>query len=447
MSHFQDIENCYSLIGKHESSVNSFITLRDKETVLAELKIANKSSSPLAGIPYVMKDGYATKGIRTTAASNVLKNFVPPYDSTVYQSLKKAGAILLGKMNMDAWGHGGSTENTDFGPTKNPWDLSRVAGGSSGGPAAAIAARFAKFAIGEDTGGSIRNPAAWNNITGLKVTYGRVSRYGAIAYASSFDTVGPMAKTAKECALILREIAGIDPYDSTSSPEPIPDYVNLLGESVSNIKIGIPHEMLGDGLDPEIRATILEAAKTFHKMGITLVDIKLPIAEIALAAYYLIAPSETSSNLSRYDGIRFGQNREHFTRETMRRILIGTYALSTGYYDAYYVKAQKVRTLLIRAYQAALSQCDAIMMPVNPTMPPMFGELISDPLASYLSDIYTCSINPVGIPALAIPVGFSKTNLPIGMQLVGEKFSEELLLRLGHQYQCVTDWHTRSPKL
>lgn len=442
-----DIEACYSLIEKHERNINSFITLRSKEDVLKEFFVSSKSTLPLAGIGYVMKDGYVTSGIKTTAASNVLRDFIPPYDATVYRSLKQAGAVLIGKMNMDAWGHGGSTENTDFGPTKNPWDLSRVAGGSSGGPAAAIAARFATFAIGEDTGGSIRNPAAWNNITGLKVTYGRVSRYGAIAYASSFDTVGPMAKTAEECALILREIAGLDPYDGTSSPNPVPDYVKSLGDSLRKIRIGIPHEMFGEGLDPEIRKCIIDATKVFEGMGMTLVNVNLPINEIALAAYYLIAPSETSSNLGRYDGIRFGQGRDLFTTETIMRIIMGTYALSTGFYDAYYVKAQKVRTVLIQAYQKALSQCDVILMPVNPVMPPKFGQLTSDPLSSYLADIYTCSINPVGVPSLAIPAGFSKANLPIGMQLVGEKFSEDLLLRIGYQYQRVTDWHTRSPKL
>ncbi|MFH2019097.1 MAG: Asp-tRNA(Asn)/Glu-tRNA(Gln) amidotransferase subunit GatA [bacterium] len=441
------IESCYENIEKYEDKLNSFITLRDKKEVLSELSTSRKSSSPLAGLPYVMKDAYVTKGILTTAASNVLRGFIPPYDATVYSKLKAAGAILLGKMNMDAWGHGASTENTDFGVTHNPWDLSRVAGGSSGGPAAAIAAGFAQFAIGEDTGGSIRNPAAWTNTTGLKVTYGRVSRYGAIAYASSFDTVGPMAKSVKECALILREIAGLDPYDATSSPTPVPDYVKLLGEDITTLKVGIPSEMYGPGLNSEINDAIMEAKKRLEKLGIKTIQVSLPIAELALAAYYLIAPSETSSNLARYDGIRYGDSRSNFTTETMRRIMTGTYALSSGYYDAYYRKAQKVRTLLIQKYDEALSSCDILLMPVNPGMPPKFGELLNDPLENMLADLYTTSINQVGVPSLALPAGFSKSGLPIGMQLVGKKFSEELLLALGHQYQQVTDWHTRKPKL
>lgn len=447
MNDANKIEKYYENISKYESKINSFITLRDQDEVLEEYKRLSKDKSPLSGMAYVLKDAYVTKGIRTTSASNVLKDFIPPYDATVYKKLKEAGAILLGKMNMDAWGHGGSTENTDFGPTKNPWDTDRVAGGSSGGPAAALAAEFTGFAIGEDTGGSIRNPAAWTNTTGLKVTYGRVSRYGAIAYASSFDTVGPMAHTAKECALILREIAGVDPHDATSAREPVPDYVKELDTDLSMITIGIPKEMFGKGLDDEIKETILSTQEEFKKLQIKFVEISLPIADIGLAAYYLIGPSETSSNLARFDGVRYGETRDNFTDETMRRIMIGTYALSSGYYDAYYRKAQKVRTLLIEAYAKAHSQCDVILMPVNPTLPPKFGELMSDPLTNYLADIYTTSINPVGVPSLAVPAGFSKSGLPIGMQLVGKKFSEPLLLALGHQYQQETDWHTHKPTL
>ncbi|EKD80302.1 MAG: hypothetical protein ACD_40C00145G0007 [uncultured bacterium] len=441
------IEQCYDRIAKYERDLNAFITLRDKKTVLAELTQAQQSSSPLSGLPYLLKDAYVTSGIQTTAGSNILKGFIPTYDATVYSKLKKAGAILLGKMNMDAWGHGSSTENTDFGATHNPWDLTRVAGGSGGGPGAAISAGFASFAIGEDTGGSIRNPAAWTNTTALKVTYGRVSRYGAIPYVSSFDTVGPVTKTVEECAVILREIAGVDPYDGTSSPEPVPDYVKGLEQSLRGLTLGIPTEMYGPGLDPETKISIMTASKEFEKLGVKIIEVSLPIAEIGLAAYYLMAPSETSSNLGRYDGIRYGQGRDNFTDETIRRILIGTYALSAGYYDAYYRQAQKVRTLLIQAYAKVLQQCDAIIMPVNPTLPPKIGELMSDPLTLYLADIYTTSINPVGVPSLALPAGFSKSGLPIGMQLVGDKFSEPLLLSLGHQYQQVTDWHTRSPEL
>ncbi|MEI6690915.1 MAG: Asp-tRNA(Asn)/Glu-tRNA(Gln) amidotransferase subunit GatA [bacterium] len=443
----QLVEEAYTNIQRSEDQINSFITLRPKSDVLEELAKLKPSNSPLYGIPYVLKDAYATKGIQTTTASNILKGFVPTYSATVYKKLQAAGAILIGKCNQDAWGHGGSTENTDFGVTHNPWDISRVAGGSSGGPAAAIAANFCTFAIGEDTGGSIRNPAAWTNTTGLKVTYGRVSRYGAIAYASSFDTVGPMAKTAEDLAYILSTIAGVDPYDATTSPTPIDDYLAHLGNDLAGKTIGVPKELYGDGLDSEIKAAIMSAIEKYKEMGVKIIEISLPISEIGLAAYYLIAPSETSSNLARYDGIRFGQGRGEFTQETIRRIMIGTYALSAGYYDAYYRKAQKVRTLLVRAYEQALAGCDALIMPVNPTMPPQIGELISDPLSNLLADVYTTSINPVGVPSLALPAGFSKSGLPIGMQLVGKKFSESLLLNLGYQYQQVTDWHTRSPKL
>jgi aspartyl-tRNA(Asn)/glutamyl-tRNA(Gln) amidotransferase subunit A len=441
------INSIYDNYARYGEELNAFISLRPKEKVIKEHAKVVSSGLPLAGVPYVLKDAYVTKDILTTSASNVLSDFIPPYSATVYQKMQAAGAVLLGKMNMDAWGHGGSTENTDYGPTKNPWDLSRVAGGSSGGPAAAIAAELTECAIGEDTGGSIRNPAAWTNTTGLKVTYGRVSRYGAIAYASSFDTVGPMARTASDCALILESIAGVDPYDATSSPQPVDNYTSHLSDSLKGKTIGIPTEMFGEGLDPEIRDVIKETKNVWENLGVKVIDISLPIADVGLAAYYLIGPSETSSNLARFDGIRYGNGRDNFTDETMRRIMIGTYALSSGYYDAYYRQAQKVRTLLIQAYEKALSQCDALLMPVNPIMPPKFGELMSDPITNFLADIYTTSINPVGVPSLAIPAGFSSGNLPIGMQLVGHKFSESMLLNFGHQYQQKTDWHTRKPTL
>lgn len=439
------LERIYTNYKQFGKDLNTFITLRDQDKVLAEHVVA--PDGPLKGVPYVLKDAYVTSGIKTTAASHVLGGFIPPYDATVYRKMRDSGAILIGKMNMDAWGHGGSSENTDYGPVKNPWDPSRVAGGSSGGPAAAIAAGMAECAVGEDTGGSIRNPAGWNNITGLKVTYGRVSRYGAIAYASSFDTVGPMAHTAADCARILSVIAGVDPLDATSVPVPVDDYEAHLSDSLRGRTIGFPSEMYQQGLDPEIKDVLFTTKAVWEKLGVKVIDISLPIADLALAAYYLIAPSETSSNLARYDGIRFGSDRTHFTDETMRRIMIGTYALSAGYYDAYYRQALKVRTLLINAYAKAHSQCDAILMPIMPTHPTKIGEIMSDPLANLLADIYTTSQNPVGVPSLALPAGFSSTDLPIGMQLVGTKFSEAMLLAMGHQYQQVTDWHTRRPTL
>lgn len=445
------VNECYINIEKLDSKINAFITTVDKERALKEAQEKDNhrtaNVSPLYAIPYVLKDVYVTKGLRTTAASNVLKNYIPQYDATVYKKLTNAGAILLGKTNQDAWGHGGSTENTDFGSAHNPWDLARVAGGSSGGAAAAIVARMAVFAIGEDTGGSIRNPAAWCNISGLKVTYGRVSRYGAIAYASSFDTVGPMAKTAEDCALVLEEIAGKDPFDATSSPEVVSVYSSGLSGAVKGLSIGIPKEFYTEGLDPQIKKSIQEAVKEFEKLGISIKEISMPMFDFGIPVYYIIGPSETSSNLARFDGIRFGEVRENFTPETKRRIMIGTYALSAGYYDAYYKQAQKARTLFIKEYQKALAECDVLLMPVNPTPPPKIGELISDPIKNYLADIYTTSQNPVGVPSLAIPCGFTENNLPIGMQLVGKMFSESLLLQVGNAYQQVTQWHKQKPKL
>lgn len=437
-------------IEQYEPQLNSFITIRDKDEIVKEAEAKDKDNSnsrlPLNGIPYVLKDAYVTKGIRTTAASKILENYIPQYSATVYQKLKDSGAILLGKMNMDAWGHGGSNENTDFRPVKNPYDKSRVAGGSSGGPAAAVASRMCSFAIGEDTGGSIRNPSAWCNITGLKVTYGRVSRYGTIAYASSFDTVGPMAKTAEDCAKILRVIAGKDKYDATSASQEPEDYSRLLENSLESVRIGLPQELFGDGLDPEIRSAILAAIKKLEDSGCKIVKLSLPLLEFGLAVYYLIAPSETSSNLARYDSIRYGNERSYFTEETMRRIMIGTYALSAGYYDAYYRKALRVRTLLIQEYEKAFNQCDVLVMPVTPTPPPKIGELISNPLTNILADIYTTTQNPAGVPSLAIPCGFTSNNLPIGLQIVGPMFSEDRLLQIGYQYQQLTNWHTKRPK-
>jgi len=445
------IEECYRNIENFDPKINAFITTVPKEEALKKAKEADQklktSVSKLLGIPFVLKDCYVTQGIPTTAASNVLKGFISPYNATVYQKLLDAGAILIGKMNMDAWGHGGSSENTDFGPVKNPWDTTRVAGGSSGGPAAAIATRMAVFAIGEDTGGSIRNPSSWCNITGLKVTYGRVSRYGAIAYASSFDSVGPMAKTAQDCAIILETIAGHDHYDATSSPQSVPPYSQILDKSISGVTVGIPTEFYGDGLDSEIKSTILKMSQDFEKIGIKTKEISMPLFDLCIPVYYLVGPSETSANLARYDGIRYGNDRTNFTDETIRRILIGTYALSAGYYDAYYKKAQQVRTLFIEEYNKALSECDILLQPVMPTPPTKIGELLTDPLKNLLADIYTVSQNPVGVPSLALPCGFTKTGLPIGAQLVGSMFSEDLLLALGYQFQQLTDYHLAKPKL
>ena len=420
------VKECLENIDKN-SDLNIFITLRDKEELLKEAENI-KFKTLLSGIPYVLKDAYVTRGLRTTAASKVLENYIPDYDATVVKKLKEAGAILIGKTNMDAWGHGASSENTDFGPVKNPWDTTRVAGGSSGGAAAAISARMAMFAIGEDTGGSIRNPAGWCGISGLKVTYGRVSRYGAIAYASSLDTVGPMAKSAQDLAIILEQIAGIDKYDATSSPNIVPNYSNNLDVDIKKIKIGIPFEL---------NLQINEAATQLKDLGAEIIDISLPMLKYAVSIYYLLAPSETSSNLGRYDGIRYGNGRENFTQESMRRILIGTFALSSGYYDAYYKKAQQARTKIIEDYQRAFEKCDVIIMPISPDIAPKFGELINDPIKNMLADMYAVTANISGIPSLALPCGF-ENGMPVGFQIQGPMFSEELLLGIGHQYQKST---------
>lgn len=444
------VKECYGNIERSNPTVNAFITLLDKEDVLKIARQKDKDRTPdssiLYGLPYVIKDSYNTKGICTTAASNVLKDYISPYSATVYQKLVDAGAILLGKTNMDAWGHGASSENTDFGPVKNPWDNSRVAGGSSGGNAAALATRMAVFGIGEDTGGSIRNPSAWCNTTGLKVTYGRVSRYGCIAYVSSFDTMGPMAKTVEDCAIILQVIAGHDPKDATSSQEAVPDYLKGLDQNLNGTVLGMPKECFGEGIDPQIKQLIQEAADEYKKLGVQIKEISMPMLEFGVPVYYVIGTSETSSNLARYDGVRFGNGRNNFTKETMRRIMLGTYALSAGYYDAYYKKAQQGRTLFIHEYNKALSECDAILMPVEPMVATKFGELINDPIQNMLADIYTCQ-TPVGVPSLAVPCGFTKEKLPVGLQLVGKMFSENLLLKIGHAYQQVSTWHKQKPKI
>ncbi len=440
---------CYDLIEKVEPKIHAFITLVDKKDALARARKIDEhmTQSPLAGIPYVMKDAYLTRGVRTTAASKILDDFIAPYSATVHKKLEDAGAILIGKMNMDAWGHGASTENTDYGPSKNPWDLTRSAGGSGGGPAAAVAARLSVFGIGEDTGGSIRNPAAWNNITAMKVTYGRVSRYGAIAYASSLDTVGPTAKTAEDCAFVLEAIAGHDPYDATSSKQPVPNYTKELEKSIKGKRIAFPTEFYGEALDPEINAAITKAREVFVSLGATVTDVSLPMLEYGVPVYYILAPSETSSNLGRYDGVRYGYGRNLFTKENKRRIMTGTYALSSGYYDAYYKKALKVRSLFIEEYQKLLVNYDAILSPVTPIMPSKFGELLNDPMKNMMADLYTVIVNIVGLPALSLPCGFGKGGLPIGMQLVGSMFSESSLFSLGHAYQKVTDWHMQLPQV
>lgn len=443
------VNEVYEKIESLDPQVNSFITLRDKEEVIKEAEAADKNidqaTSPLYGIPYSLKDAYVAKETRTTSASKVLDEFMSPYDATVHQKLKKAGAILIGKNNLDAWGHGGSTENTDYEVGKNPWDLSRIPGGSSGGPAAAISSRMVGFAIGEDTGGSIRNPSSMCNITGLKVSYGRVSRYGTIAYASSLDSVGPMAKSVEDLSLVLETMVGKDKFDATSSQNKDTNYFQNLDKKENEV-IGLPKEFFGEGLDPAVKKIVLQAAKEYERAGYKIVDVSIPLMEYGVSIYYLTCLSETSSNMARYDGVRYGNSRQLLSDETKRRIMLGSYALSAGYADELYKKAQKARTKLIEEFNKAFEKCDILLAPVTPSIPAKIGELINDPLKNFLEDLYTGPINVAGLPSLAIPAGFAN-NLPVGMQLIGKKFHEEELLQLGYQYQQMTDWHTQQPPI
>ncbi|MBI2334446.1 Asp-tRNA(Asn)/Glu-tRNA(Gln) amidotransferase subunit GatA [Candidatus Daviesbacteria bacterium] len=434
-------------IKKINPKINAYLTVCEDEALKAAERADKLRDLPLLGVPFSMKDIYSTEGIRTTAGSKVLDKYIPPYNATVYQKLIDAGAVLLGKTNCDAWGHGASTENSDFGVVKNPWNLEYVAGGSSGGSAAALASDMTIFEIGEDTGGSIRLPSSFCSTFGLKVTYGRVSRYGAIAYASSLDSMGPMGKSVEDLSLILSVIAGKDERDATSSYNKVPDYAAGLKKSIKNLKIGLPREFYGSGLDGEVKDKIEKAVNVLEGQGAEIVDVSIPSTEYGIATYYIIAPSETSSNLARYDGIRFGNGREVFGDEAKRRIMLGTYALSSGYYDEYYLKAQKVRTLVRKDFEKAFTKCDVILAPVSPTPPFKIGEKINDPLSMYLVDVYTVLVNLAGIPSLALPCGFSKTGLPIGMQIIGPQFSESLILNAGYQYEKATNWRKEKPKL
>lgn len=429
----------------------------------ADEKISRgETLSPLAGIPCTIKDMLLTAGIETTAASAMLKGYVPVYDATVVGKLKGAGAVILAKNNCDAWAHGSSTENSDFGPTKNPWNTEHVPGGSSGGSAAAVAADQGMYSIGTDTGGSIRQPASLCGVVGLKPTYGRVSRFGAIAMASSLDCIGPVTKTVEDAAIVMNAIAGKDERDSTTLPREVPDYTSFLGLDLHGVRVGVVREAFGEGLSDETRAALETAQQTLRNLGATIVDVSLEYLEHGIATYYIIMPSEVSSNLGRYDGIRYGhaspsakhlqeaylQNRgEGFGREAKRRIMIGTYVLSAGYYDAYYKKAMQVRTLIRGDFDRAFTGADVLLMPTTPAAAFRFGEKSSDPLEMYLSDIYTVTLNMAGVPGLAVPAGFSKAGLPIGMQLVAPQFEEGRLLRVGHAFEQATEWHTRKPAL
>ncbi len=422
---------------------------------------AGTPRGPLDGVPVAVKDVLCTRGIRTTCGSKILERFVPPYDATAVARLLEAGAVLLGKLNMDEFAMGSSTENSAFFPTRNPWDLTRVPGGSSGGSAAAVAADLAAAALGTDTGGSIRQPAAFCGDVGLKPTYGRVSRYGLVAFASSLDQIGPLTKDVEDAALVLEVIAGRDPMDSTSVDVPVPDYRAELDRGVEGLRIGIPAEYFIEGLDPEVEAAVRAAIQVLEKLGARSQPVSLPHTEYGLAAYYLIAPAEASSNLARYDGVKYGLRAPRardlidmysktraagFGAEVKRRVMLGTYALSAGYYDAYYGKAQRVRTLVRRDFQQAFERVDVIAAPTTPGVAFKFGEK-EDPLQMYLNDVFTIPGNLSGLPGVSVPAGFTMAGLPIGLQLVGRAFDEALLLRVAHAYERATTWHTRKPAL
>ncbi len=450
-------------IRQYDAQLNSFITqtpdLALAQAKAADARRANGEIGLLLGMPLAHKDIFCTKDVITTCASKMLANFKAPYNATVVEKLAAAGMATLGKVNMDEFAMGSTTENSAFGVTRNPWDVSAVPGGSSGGSAAALAAGLAPIATGTDTGGSIRQPAAFCGVTGIKPTYGSVSRYGMIAYASSLDQGGPMGKTAEDCAHLLSAMAGFDERDSTSAEGGRPDYVASLNDSIKGLRIGLPTEYFGEGLSPEVKAATLAAAAELEKQGAILVDVSLPNTSAAMPAYYVIAPAEASSNLSRYDGVRFGHRcdnpkdlndlytrsrAEGFGAEVKRRIMVGAYVLSAGYYDAYYLKAQRVRRLIKEDFMSAFEQCDVILGPVAPTPAWKLGEKTSDPTAMYLADIYTIPVNLAGLPAIAMPAGFSG-QLPIGVQLIGNYFSEPRLLNLAHQFQQATNHHQAFP--
>jgi aspartyl-tRNA(Asn)/glutamyl-tRNA(Gln) amidotransferase subunit A len=410
-------------------------------------------------VPIGVKDLICTAGIRTTAGSRILEHFVPAYDATVSARLKRAGAVIVGKLNCDEFGMGSSTENSGLGATRNPWDGARVPGGSSGGSAAAVAAEECLGALGTDTGGSVRLPAAFCGIVGLKPTYGRVSRYGVIAYASSLDQVGPMARDVTDTAMLLEAIAGHDPADSTSSPRPLPPLLSSLDAGVAGLRLGLPREYFVEGMQPEVEAAVREAVRVLEGLGAAVEPVSLPHTEYAIATYYLIATAEASSNLARYDGVRYGlrvaganlgemynaSRAAGFGAEVKRRIMLGTYALSAGYYDAYYLKAQQVRTLIRRDFEQAFARCDALVAPVAPTTAFRLGEKMGDPLTMYLSDIFTISVNLAGLPGLALPCGFDGQGLPIGLQVIGRPFDEAGVLGIGAAYERASDWHRRRP--
>ncbi|MCS7047044.1 MAG: Asp-tRNA(Asn)/Glu-tRNA(Gln) amidotransferase subunit GatA [Gemmataceae bacterium] len=460
-------EACLNAIRRLDDRIQAFLWV-DEDGALEQARTIDakrrrgEPMGALAGLPVAVKDVLCTAGAPTTCGSRMLRNFVPPYDATVIQRLRQADAVLLGKTNLDEFAMGSSTENSAFQVTRNPWDLDRIPGGSSGGSAAAVAAGMAPLALGTDTGGSIRQPASLCGIVGLKPSYGRVSRFGLVAYGSSLDQIGPMARDVRGAARLFEAIAGHDPLDSTSVPEPAPTLLPLLEEPVRPLTIGVPREFFAAGLDAEVEAAVRDALRVYERLGARCLDVSLPHAPFAVATYYLVATAEASSNLARYDGVHFGHRAaqfhdlidmvcksrgEGFGAEVKRRIMLGTYALSSGYIDAYYLKALKVRRLIKNDYDAAFGQCDVVMGPTAPTPAFRIGEKVNDPLAMYLSDIYTISANLAGLAGISIPCGFTKANLPIGLQILAAPLAEAKLLRVARMFERETDWHLRRPTM
>ncbi|OCC16439.1 Aspartyl-tRNA(Asn) amidotransferase subunit A [Dissulfuribacter thermophilus] len=453
----KDVAKAYlERISLVDPKVKAYITVTEdlalKQAEEADNRILKGDVEPLTGIPIALKDVLCTKGVQTTCASKILENFVPPYDATVVKRLKGQGAVILGKLNMDEFAMGSSTENSAFFPTKNPWNLECIPGGSSGGSGAAVAARIACATLGSDTGGSIRQPASHCGVVGMKPTYGRVSRYGLVAFASSLDQIGPMTRDVRDCAILLNAIAGYDPKDSTSHPSPCPDYEKALSHTVSGLKIGIPKEYFGQGLGDEVEKAVTKAMALLKENGAELKEISLPHTEYAVATYYIIAPAEASSNLMRYDGVKYGLRAEGYkdllemykmTRsqgfgpEVKRRIMLGTYSLSSGYYDAYYKKASQVRTVIRKDFIEAFKECDCILTPVAPTPAFKLGEKLDDPLQMYLSDIFTIPVNLAGLPAISVPCTLSNDGLPIGVQFVGPPFKDEVCIHVGGAFEAI----------
>ena len=451
-----------------ESKVKAYITPARKDALTKEADDLDyklrgwRKTMPLTAMPIAVKDNICTEGVKTTCGSRMLEGFVPPYDATVVSRLKAQGYFLIGKTNLDEFAMGSSTENSAFGPTRNPWNLTCIPGGSSGGSAAAVAADLCVAALGSDTGGSIRQPAACCGVVGLKPTYGRVSRYGLVAFASSLDQIGPITKDVRDAALMLQVIAGHDPLDSTSADVPVPDYQKALKFNLRGMKVGVPMEFFAEGLDPEVELAVRTAIIKLQELKAEIRVISLPMTQYAVATYYLIATAEASSNLARYDGVKYGYRaakekgllemymktrQEGFGAEVKRRIMLGTYALSAGYYDAYYGKAQAVRTLIKRDFDDAFKDVDVIVTPTMPTPAFKLGEKVQDPLQMYLSDIYTISVNLAGVPAIVVPCGFSSGKLPIGLQIIGRPFEEDKIIRAAYAYEQATDWRTKRPGL